>query len=108
MDRTPGDGADSAEDSGSSQPYPSTLPGIPKAIITLFAVNYTLFMLFLFTNRELNLLGQCYVSFLVVKPSFAEFRVLDSCRAVQDSCFRNCRDRWRRIPSSPILRRSFL
>jgi hypothetical protein len=30
MDRTGGDGADSAEDSGSSQPYPSTLPGIPK------------------------------------------------------------------------------
>ncbi|KAL6563464.1 hypothetical protein OROGR_002423 [Orobanche gracilis] len=30
MDRTPGDGADSTEDSGSSQPYPSTLPGIPK------------------------------------------------------------------------------
>ncbi|KAG5094920.1 hypothetical protein JHK84_050508 [Glycine max] len=31
MDRTSGDGADSAEDSGSSQSYPSTLPGIPKA-----------------------------------------------------------------------------
>ncbi|XP_074282925.1 chromatin modification-related protein EAF1 B-like isoform X2 [Silene latifolia] len=30
MDRPSGDGADSAEDSGSSQPYPSTLPGIPK------------------------------------------------------------------------------
>ncbi|XP_047316069.1 chromatin modification-related protein EAF1 B-like isoform X2 [Impatiens glandulifera] len=30
MDRTAVDGADSAEDSGSSQPYPSTLPGIPK------------------------------------------------------------------------------
>ncbi|XP_021763469.1 chromatin modification-related protein EAF1 B-like [Chenopodium quinoa] len=30
MERTPGDGADSAEDSGSSAPYPSTLPGIPK------------------------------------------------------------------------------
>ncbi|XAR58725.1 Nucleoplasmin ATPase [Bertholletia excelsa] len=30
MDRTAGDGADSADDSGSSQPYPSTLPGIPK------------------------------------------------------------------------------
>ncbi|GER50641.1 helicase/SANT-associated [Striga asiatica] len=30
MDRTSGDGADSAEDSRSSQPYPSTLPGIPK------------------------------------------------------------------------------
>ncbi|GAB4841339.1 hypothetical protein Ancab_022066 [Ancistrocladus abbreviatus] len=30
MDRNSGDGADSAEDSGSSQPYPSTLPGIPK------------------------------------------------------------------------------
>ncbi|KAG0500435.1 hypothetical protein HPP92_000507 [Vanilla planifolia] len=30
MDRSTGDGADSAEDSGSSQPYQSTLPGIPK------------------------------------------------------------------------------
>ncbi|KAL8058024.1 hypothetical protein ABFX02_04G222200 [Erythranthe guttata] len=30
MDRSPGDGADSAEDSGSSQPYSSTLRGIPK------------------------------------------------------------------------------
>ncbi|XP_028207298.1 chromatin modification-related protein EAF1 B-like isoform X3 [Glycine soja] len=30
MDRTTGDGADSAEDSGSSHSYPSTLPGIPK------------------------------------------------------------------------------
>ncbi|KAI4304569.1 hypothetical protein MLD38_040059 [Melastoma candidum] len=30
MDKTANDGADSAEDSGSSQPYPSTLPGIPK------------------------------------------------------------------------------
>ncbi|KAK8521739.1 hypothetical protein V6N12_066325 [Hibiscus sabdariffa] len=29
MDRS-GDGAESADDSGSSQPYPSTLPGIPK------------------------------------------------------------------------------
>lgn len=31
MERTSGDGGDSPEDSGSSQPYPSTLPGIPKA-----------------------------------------------------------------------------
>ncbi|GAU18248.1 hypothetical protein TSUD_175900 [Trifolium subterraneum] len=30
MDKSAGDGADSAEDSGSSQSYPSTLPGIPK------------------------------------------------------------------------------
>ncbi|XP_047939888.1 chromatin modification-related protein EAF1 B-like isoform X7 [Salvia hispanica] len=30
MDRGSGDGADSADDSGSLQPYPSTLPGIPK------------------------------------------------------------------------------
>ncbi|XP_020525107.1 chromatin modification-related protein EAF1 B [Amborella trichopoda] len=30
MDRNSGDGADSGEDSGSSEPYPSTLPGIPK------------------------------------------------------------------------------
>ncbi|RZB60285.1 Chromatin modification-related protein EAF1 A [Glycine soja] len=33
MDRTTGDGADSAEDSGSSHSYPSTLPGIPKACL---------------------------------------------------------------------------
>ncbi|XP_020250353.1 chromatin modification-related protein EAF1 B-like isoform X2 [Asparagus officinalis] len=30
MDKSAGDGADSAEDSGSSQPYPLTIPGIPK------------------------------------------------------------------------------
>ncbi|XP_050388260.1 chromatin modification-related protein EAF1 B-like isoform X2 [Argentina anserina] len=30
MDLNTADGADSAEDSGSSQPYPSTIPGIPK------------------------------------------------------------------------------
>ncbi|CAN1131160.1 Chromatin modification-related protein EAF1 A [Linum perenne] len=30
MDKGDGDGADSAEDSGTSQSYPSTLPGIPK------------------------------------------------------------------------------
>lgn len=30
VERTTGDGGDSPEDSGSSQPYPSTLPGIPK------------------------------------------------------------------------------
>ncbi|KAI9112245.1 hypothetical protein K1719_016768 [Acacia pycnantha] len=30
MDKSAGDGADSAEDSGSSQSYPFTLPGIPK------------------------------------------------------------------------------
>ncbi|KAL1200409.1 Chromatin modification-related protein EAF1 A [Cardamine amara subsp. amara] len=30
MDRSGDDGADSAEDSGNSQSYPSTLPGIPK------------------------------------------------------------------------------
>ncbi len=33
MDRSAGDGGDSAEDSGSSQSYPSTLPGILKASI---------------------------------------------------------------------------
>lgn len=31
MDRS-GDGADSADDSGPSQSYPSTLPGIPKVL----------------------------------------------------------------------------
>lgn len=38
MDMNTGDGADSAEDSGSSQPYPSTLPGIPEAISNLILV----------------------------------------------------------------------
>ncbi|XP_065874021.1 chromatin modification-related protein EAF1 B-like isoform X2 [Euphorbia lathyris] len=33
MDKGAGDGADSADDSGSSQSYPSTLPGIPKATV---------------------------------------------------------------------------
>lgn len=46
MDRNSGDGADSAEDSGSSQPYPSTLPGIPEAIfLFLFLFLYFLFMI---------------------------------------------------------------
>jgi len=40
MDRSAGDGADSAEDSGSSQSYPSTLPGIPKAWILLLFISY--------------------------------------------------------------------
>ena len=35
MDKGAGDGADSAEDSGSSQSYPSTLPGIPKVIFLM-------------------------------------------------------------------------
>ncbi|GFZ13465.1 helicase/SANT-associated, DNA binding protein [Actinidia rufa] len=39
MDGTVGDGADSAEDSGSSQPYPSTLPGIPKALFFIFLLD---------------------------------------------------------------------
>lgn len=42
MDRNTGDGADSAEDSGSSQPYPSTLPGIPEAS---FILNYSFNMI---------------------------------------------------------------
>ncbi|XP_020270313.1 chromatin modification-related protein EAF1 B-like isoform X2 [Asparagus officinalis] len=37
MEKSAGDGADSAEDSGTSQPYPSTIPGIPKgSAIQLF------------------------------------------------------------------------
>lgn len=39
MDKNSGDGADSGEDSGSSQPYPSTLPGIPKASIHLSSLH---------------------------------------------------------------------
>lgn len=42
MDSTAADGADSAEDSGSSQPYPSTLPGIPKVIFFFFVIYFSL------------------------------------------------------------------
>lgn len=42
MDSTTADGADSAEDSGSSQPYPSTLPGIPKVILFFFVIYFPL------------------------------------------------------------------
>jgi len=48
MDRTSGDGADSAEDSGSSQPYPSTLPGIPKAILLALCCISLFFLFFVF------------------------------------------------------------
>lgn len=41
-ERTSGDGADSAEDSGSSQPYPPTLPGIPQ-VKMLFSGFFTIF-----------------------------------------------------------------
>lgn len=36
MDKGAGDGADSADDLVSSQSYPSTLPGIPKARFLYF------------------------------------------------------------------------
>jgi len=44
MDRTTGDGADSAEDSGSSQSYPSTLPGIPKACNFFFRFSFLVYL----------------------------------------------------------------
>ncbi|KAF8394106.1 hypothetical protein HHK36_020311 [Tetracentron sinense] len=50
MDRNAGDGADSAEDSGSSQPYPSTLPGIPKASIYLLFDNAPLCPFYLYVG----------------------------------------------------------
>jgi hypothetical protein len=38
-EKSSGDGADSADNSGSSQHYPSTLPGVPKVCLILsFAV----------------------------------------------------------------------
>lgn len=39
LDRNNGDGGDSAEDSGSSQSYPSTLPGIPEVIFVFIHVS---------------------------------------------------------------------
>ena len=42
MDSTAADGADSAEDSGSSQPYPSTLPGIPKVMFFFLVIYFPL------------------------------------------------------------------
>lgn len=46
MDMNTGDGADSAEDSVSSQPYPSTLPGIPEAMFTTFLLFFIFVMYF--------------------------------------------------------------
>ncbi|GFZ17604.1 helicase/SANT-associated, DNA binding protein [Actinidia rufa] len=55
MDET-ADGADSAEDSGSSQPYPSTLPGIPKAILYIYYFFLNIkFLLFTSVNENLTL-----------------------------------------------------
>ncbi|KAL8137235.1 hypothetical protein V2J09_003236 [Rumex salicifolius] len=39
IEKSCADGADSADDSGCSQPYPSTLPGIPKALILFYYYN---------------------------------------------------------------------
>ena len=68
MDRT-ADGADSAEDSGSSQPYPSTLPGIPKAILYIYYFFLNIkFLLFTSVNENLTL-----VSYLCLFPAAVEF-----------------------------------
>jgi len=121
MDRTC-DGADSADDSGSSQPYPSTLPGIPKAIFWPYVVShYSFCFVFPFLGGEG---GVCLFSFrlslFVIKTvllvelqgwrslRLAKFVVPHSCREVRDSCFNVCKDQWRRILLSHILRRSSL
>lgn len=54
MDMNSGDGADSAEDSGSSQPYPSTIPGIPKARVCSLKYKVTSYW-FLFSMLDLRL-----------------------------------------------------
>lgn len=88
MDRNAGDGADSAEDSGSSQPYPSTLPGIPEAIfiiyLSLCVLHDSIVFEFAFVKTP-----NCYVS----------------CRAVHDNYFNGCRDQWKRIRSKIISRK---
>lgn len=84
MDRTTGDGADSGEDSGSSQPYPSTLPGIPKVQLSLTSIA--------------SLSSRFY--------QVNQYNLINTCRDVPDSCFSVCRDQWKRIHSNLILRRS--
>jgi hypothetical protein len=54
MDKPTGDGADSADDSGSSQVYESTLPGIPK--VSLCCLSLVL-VLVLQNNYETLLLA---------------------------------------------------
>lgn len=54
MDMNAGDGADSAEDSGSSQPYPSTIPGIPKARVCSLKYKFTSY-LFMFSMINLHI-----------------------------------------------------
>jgi hypothetical protein len=55
MDRSSGDGADSAEDSGSSQHYHNSLPGIPKAcsLTTMFSwVPFTVWHVYGCNSRD--------------------------------------------------------
>ena len=86
MDRSTGDGGESSEDSGSSQPYPSTLPGIPEAIFI-----YVFYMIVSYLN--LHSLRPLIVMSIV------------SCRAVHDNYFNGCRDQWKRIHSKIISRK---
>lgn len=101
MDRNAGDGADSAEDSGSSQPYPSTLPGIPKACYGAFF----LFPFFSYLLKKLVYLHSlkdntwCLNLALLLMLAFYF-------RAVPDSCFSVCKDQWKRILWRLILRKS--
>lgn len=101
MDRNAGDGADSAEDSGSSQPYPSTLPGIPKACYGAFF----LFPFFSYLLKKLVYLHSlkdntwCLNLALLLMLAFYF-------RAVPDSYFSVCKDQWKRILWRLILRKS--
>lgn len=94
MDRS-GDGADSADDLGSSQPYPSTLPGIPKVLSSKAS---GLLCLLMFDGLSVKLILSsmigfyCYISF----------------REVPDSCFSACKGQWKRILSSHILKKLYL
>lgn len=94
MDRS-GDGTDSADDSGSSQPYPSTLPGIPKVLSLPKASKFT--FLFWWMTYSMKLILSCMIGCYCCV----------SCREVPESCFNICKGRWKMILWNLILRKLY-
>lgn len=99
MDGTAGDGADSAEDSGTSQPYPATLPGIPKASYLICFYFFIILPLHL-KSHWTSLIFSCwqYVLRGIVDCILTASLVgLILYRAVLDNCFNVYRGQWKKI-----------
>jgi hypothetical protein len=94
------DGADSADDSGSSQPY-TQLRGIPKARISLSCTQDLKF----FSTCPLEMGEQLIMDQMLMQYyDFIAFG--ENGRVLQDISFRNFKDLWKKTLSSPILKKS--